>query len=280
MKYDRAASKRRFHCSDSIDIELSSPSSFFRLVFLFFTRAAPLDCFPCPFQPSIVPSYHLRARACLFFHDFFLLFPICLLFFFFNHISVSLSRYTRALASWHERCKSVCWNVSQLRCPELSFISPLFFLFFSLLFLSLPSRSYSLSTELGSLSLLQLFSSYNTVSPSPSYYFSISFATISIGFFSFLWWGGRFLFHPFSQPPLEVNESRRLSSFTRHRFHVGRRRAANRVNSSPLVERESVFPFHRGGAILPASKRPDLFTSIRSPLLIPLLRNRRFLACE
>lgn len=139
--------------------------------------------------------------------------------------------------------------MSQLRCPELSFISPLSFLFFSLpLFLSLPSRSYSLSTELGSLSLLQLFSSYNTVPPSPSYYFSISFATISIGFFSFLWWGGRFLFHPFSQPPLEVNESRRLSSFTRHRFHVGRRRAANRVNSSPLVERESVFPFHRGGS--------------------------------
>lgn len=101
---------------------------------------------------------------------------------------------------------------------------------------------------------------------------------LSVSFLSF--GGGRFLFHPFSQPPLEVNESRRLSSFTRHRFHVGRRRAANRVNSSPLVERESVFPFHRGGAILPASKRPDLFTSIRSPLLIPLLRNRRFLACE
>lgn len=162
----------------------------------------------------------------------------------------------------------------------LLFLPCSFFFSLSPLFLSLPSRSYSLSTELGSLSLLQLFSSYNTVSPSPSYYFSISFATISIGFFSFLWWGGRFLFHPFSQPPLEVNESRRLSSFTRHRFHVGRRRAANRVNSSPLVERESVFPFHRGGAILPASKRPDLFTSIRSPLLIPLLRNRRFLACE
>lgn len=136
------------------------------LVFLFFTRAAPLDCFPCPFQPSIVPSYHLRhcARAPFlprFLSTFFLLlFPICP-FFFFNHISVSLSRYTRALASWYERCKLVCWNVSQLRCPELSFISLLFFLFFS-------SASYSLSTELGSLSLLQLFS-YNTVS------FSLSF---------------------------------------------------------------------------------------------------------
>lgn len=69
---------------------------------------------------------------------------------------------------------------------------------------------------------------------------------LSVSFLSF--GGGRFLFHPFSQPPLEVNESRRLSSFTRHRFHVGRRRAANRVNSSPLVERESVFPFHRGGS--------------------------------
>lgn len=101
---------------------------------------------------------------------------------------------------------------------------------------------------------------------------------LSVSFLSF--GDGWFLFHPFPQPPLEVNESRRLSSFTRHRFHVGQRRAANRVNSSPLVERGSVFPFHHGGAILPASKRPDLFTSIRSLLLIPFLRNRRFLACE
>lgn len=206
MKYDRAASKRRFHCSDSIDIELSSPSSFFRLLFLFFTRAAPLDCFPCPFQPSIVPSYHLRhcARARVFSSTIsFYVFPTPFSYLpspslFFNYISVSLSRYTRALASWHERCKSVCWNVSQLRCLELSFISPLFFLFFSPL--PLP-RSYSLGTELGSLSLLQLFSFYNAVSlslsPSPSYYFSISLATISIGFFSFLW---RWLvsFPPFS----------------------------------------------------------------------------------
>lgn len=57
------------------------------LVFLFFTRAAPLDCFPCPFQPSIVPSYHLRhcARAPFlprFLSTFFLLlFPICPFFF-------------------------------------------------------------------------------------------------------------------------------------------------------------------------------------------------------
>lgn len=108
--------------------------------------------------------------------------------------------------------------------------------------------------------------------------FLLQYLYLSASFLSF--GGGWFPFHPFPQPPLEVNESRRLSSFTRHRFYVGRRRAANRVNSSPLVERGSVFPFHRGGAILPASKRPDLFTSIRSPLLIPLLRNRRFLACE
>lgn len=108
--------------------------------------------------------------------------------------------------------------------------------------------------------------------------FFLQYLYLSASFLSF--GGGWFPFHPFPQPPLEVNESRRLSSFTRHRFYVGRRRAANRVNSSPLVERGSVFPFHRGGAILPASKRPDLFTSIRSPLLIPLLRNRRFLACE
>lgn len=166
MKYDRAASKRRFHCSDSIDIELSSPSSFFRFsLFILYPRgAARLFSLPLPtFHRPILSPPTLRARAFSSTISFYV-FPTpfsYLPFFFFNHISVSLSRYTRALASWYERCKLVCWNVSQLRCPELSFISLLFFLFFS-------SASYSLSTELGSLSLLQLFS-YNTVS------FSLSF---------------------------------------------------------------------------------------------------------
>lgn len=282
MKYDRAASKRRFHCSDSIDIELSSPSSFFRFsLFILYPRgAARLFSLPLPtFHRPILSPPTLRARAFSSTISFYV-FPTpfsYLPFFFFNHISVSLSRYTRALASCYERCKLVCWNVSQLGCPELSFISLLFFLFFS----SPPLRI--------------LLSRYWTRFPFPvtafflqhSFFlpllltifpFFLQYLYLSASFLSF--GGGWFPFHPFPQPPLEVNESRRLSSFTRHRFYVGRRRAANRVNSSPLVERGSVFPFHRGGAILPASKRPDLFTSIRSPLLIPLLRNRRFLACE
>ena len=109
VKYDRAASKRRFHCSDSIDIERSFlplfprfPAAFFFLLFSFFffffllfTRAAPLDCFPCPFQPA---SPFSPLSPCIFFQRASLLpllshssLPLSLLF---NHISVRLPRYT------------------------------------------------------------------------------------------------------------------------------------------------------------------------------------------
>lgn len=189
MKYDRAASKRRFHCSDSIDIELSSPSSFFRFsLFILYPRgAARLFSLPLPtFHRPILSPPTLRARAFSSTISFYV-FPTpfsYLPFFFFNHISVSLSRYTRALASCYERCKLVCWNVSQLRCPELSFISFLFFLFFLL-----PSLQDLTLSVLNSVPCYSFFLTTQFLSPSPSYYFSISLAiSISIGFFSFLWW--------------------------------------------------------------------------------------------
>lgn len=95
--------------------------------------------------------------------------------------------------------------------PVLSlFLSPLILLSrfpFPVTILFLLQHSFSLAF---SFLLLTIF----------PFLFLQLYPSVSFLFFA----GGWFLFHPFPQPPLEVNESRRLSSFTRHRFHVGRRR--------------------------------------------------------
>lgn len=135
VKYDRAASKRRFHCSDSIDIERSFLPLFSRFPtgFLFFTRAAPLDCFPCLFLPlrpspprsrvfssSVILSPFLPPPLYSIFHSLSL----------FLIISRQASADTRALTRSYERRKSVG---SVAACPI--FVTHAFF------FISYPRSS-------------------------------------------------------------------------------------------------------------------------------------------
>lgn len=59
---------------------------------------------------------------------------------------------------------------------------------------------------------------------------------------------------------------------------IARRRAASQTPLNSFATLATwIVVSHRGQAILPTSERPDLFRPIRSPLLIPFLRNQRFL---
>lgn len=139
VKYDRAASKRRFHCSDSIDIERSFLPLFSpfpdRLFVLYSRGAARLFSLPLS-ASSAFPVYFLPARSFLRFYPF-ILFSILSLSFLI--ISRQASPDTRALTRSYERCKSVgsVGAVSHLRQPDflLYFLSP----FFSFL---IPFRSF------------------------------------------------------------------------------------------------------------------------------------------
>lgn len=106
--------------------------------FLFFTRAAPLDCFPClflPLRPSPPASRVFSSSVIL--SPFLPLYSISHSLSFFNHISPSLPRYACTYTIvWKMQVGRIGWSVSHLRHPD----SLLYFLFPSLSFL-IPFRS-------------------------------------------------------------------------------------------------------------------------------------------
>lgn len=203
--------------------------------------------------------YFLPARSFLRFCPPLFYFPFSLTLF--NHISPSLRRYacTYTIVRKTQVGRIGC-SVSHLRRSRflLYFLSP----FFSFLmpFRSLRREqvhSFSRSSSFLRVSLRLLSVLCATLTATVSFFLVVAVLFIPL---------------PSSHERLTSHDDCHLSR------SIARRRAASQtpLNSFATLAAWIVVP-HRGQAILPTSKRPDLFRPIRSPLLIPFLRNQRFL---